>query len=166
MTEVSTDIEPLEPDLWFAALAQLSKRRAEAREGGAESLLRHAFHLLQLTPRPLRGHVQCAVSEETFEALLQAGATDCAALGLVGLTAEIDLHRSAIPGTEAVEARVCLPGQETMPAAAQAQSIALALLGAWANCLLAIRRQSPAAPLPGRARHERPGESHRKSTGH
>ena len=161
-TSPSADIEPLAPELWLAALKQLSERQAA---GGANvgSLLRHAFHLLQLTPLPLRGIVRCQLDEEGFEKLLECGAFDAAAIALVGPPAGFSLRCAIGTRTRVFEAAVHLPGQLHPSADARSDSAASALVGAWSNCLLAIRQRLPEAPAPRPAPHRQPAELHPRS---
>lgn len=162
MTNSSADVEPLAPELWFAALKHLSERQAA---GGAnvESLLRHAFHLLQLTPLPLRGIVRCEQDEEAFERLLECDAYDAAAVALVGPPAGFSLRCAMGTRKQVFEAAVHLPGQLHPSADAHSESAASALVGAWANCLLAIKQRLPGAPAPRPAPHKQPVELHPRS---
>jgi hypothetical protein len=49
------DIEPLGSSLWFDALAKLFQRSNASCGHDVERLLRHAYHLTQLTSRQLAG---------------------------------------------------------------------------------------------------------------
>lgn len=163
MTNPSADIEPLAPELWFAALKHLSERQAA---GGAnvESLLRHAFHLLQLAPLPLRGVVRCELNEEKFERLLECDAFDAAAVALVGPPAGFSLRCAIGTRKRVFEAAVHLPGQLHPSADTRSENAASALVGAWASSLLAIRQRLPEAPAPRPALHKQPVELHPRST--
>lgn len=142
MTHSHLGIEPLEPELWFAALAQLSQYRAQAGADGLGVLLRRAFHLLQLTPGPLKAMVRCPLDEEGFESLLECNAFDAAAIALVGPPAAFTLQRAVGSRPKAFTATVSLPGQLEPPPPAQSANAACALVGAWSNCLLALVQQS------------------------
>jgi hypothetical protein len=78
------DIEPLEPVLWFGAVRKLAQRAERMGDGELERLLRHAYHLLQLTPRHFRSAVATHVSESAFEALLDKELFEEAAHALAG----------------------------------------------------------------------------------
>jgi hypothetical protein len=158
MGDLNDEIEPLEPELWLAALARLAQRQIKAAESEVESLLRHSFHLLQLAPRPLKGMVRCELDEKAFESLLECGAFDSAAVALVAQPAGFELY--CLPGSpeHVVEASVSLPGQSGPPGIASGAGIASALVGAWASCLASLMQQSagdlPIRPIPRKPRAE------------
>jgi len=164
----SQDSEPLEPELWFSALERLSKKLSASNDNDVESMLRHALHLLQLTPGPLKGLVRCEIGEEAFEQFLEQGAFDSATLALVGAPMCYEMSSTLNGGERLIEARAWLPGQSGQPSAASAQSLAVALLGAWSACLVALRRRSLESAdatlhqFPHTARPER----HPKLSGH
>ena len=66
------DVEPLEPVIWFHSIRKMLERGDAVSADALEMLLRHGFHLLQLTPRPLRETIGAEVSEAEFERLLAA----------------------------------------------------------------------------------------------
>lgn len=131
------DIEPLEPKVWLLQLKNLALRSlSEADE--LERALRHALHLAQLTPRPLRHLVNCGVAEDLFEDLLMGGAFDLAALALVGDRLGLRLVRAS-EGLPA-EAEVWFHGEEEEGASGSDASLAVAILQAWLACLAALDR--------------------------
>jgi hypothetical protein len=105
-------------------------------------MLRHAFHLVQLTPGPLKGVVRCEYSESPFEELLEHGAFDSAAVALIGSPICFELNTRLDAGKRVVDAKVWLPNQAGLPKTASAESVASALLGAWSICLVALRQRS------------------------
>lgn len=118
--------------------------------------LRHAFHLVQLTPRSFRHLVNCSLSEDQFEQLLHVGAELPAALALSGQQLGYELQRTG--GGDAVKASVLAP------AAAQrfsfvSHSPAAALFTCWLDHLLWISetasRMQLIHPVPHRYRSER-----------
>jgi hypothetical protein len=127
-------IEPLEPQSWFRALAKLAERTGRASSDEPEPLLRHAYHLLQLAPRPLGDTVRSDLTEAKYEQLLDCGAFEAAAVGLVGRPMNYAIFR---PQADLFEAQVCLPGQ-ARPIVARAPSLPMALLAAWTQCLAAL----------------------------
>lgn len=165
MTKLRVEIEPLEPELWFAALAQLSRRLASAAGSGVENLLRHAYHLVQLAPAPLRTVLRCELDEASFEALLESGAVDSAAVALVGPPAGFSLRCTTGSQRRIFQASVNIAGQSKPPADTSSESLACALLGAWVDALLALKQRSsgdrPSRPVLRRL----PGESHPNSIG-
>lgn len=127
-------VEPLEADLWFRRIEII----ANGALGSLENALRHASHLLRLTPRPLRPLVGLSTNDDTFEALLDAADLDTAARHLV-----------AQPGSLGIE-----EGSEVAPVKATIQcsilhrtvrgtgeTAAQAILDAWTSWLLAIRAE-------------------------
>ena len=76
------DIEPLEPAHWFARFRSLQARTLDDPNVLGASL-RHAFHLVQLAPRPLRHIVRCDLTELQFEELLLGDQFFPAVLALV-----------------------------------------------------------------------------------
>lgn len=163
VTKLGVEIEPLEPDLWFAALAQLSRRRAAAAGGGVETLLRHAYHLVQLAPAPLRTVVRSDLDEVSFEALLECEAFDSAAMALVGPPAGFTLRCATGSRRRLFHASVQIDGQPKPLAEAPMESLACALLGAWINALLALRQRSTGDRSLGPALHTPPAGLHPKS---
>jgi hypothetical protein len=163
MIQPSADIEPLEPELWFAALEQLSRRQAKAEDGSVENLLRHAFHLIQLASEALRTAVRCALDEDSFERLLDSEAFDSAAVALVGPPAGFALSCAVGNRHRVFHATVRLPGQLKPSGDARSESAARALLAAWANSLLALKQRSIEDLPPRPARHRPPVGLHPKS---
>jgi hypothetical protein len=129
--------EPLAPATWFLALERLAQRHTMAAGRDLEAMLRHAFHLLQLTPRHLTHLVQTNLDEAAFERLLEAEAFDSAAIGLLGSPAAFAVSVTE----EGAEARVCLPSQ-TDPTIARSISFASALFRAWVQSLVALKARS------------------------
>ena len=151
------DVEPLEPVIWFHSIRKMLERGDAVSADALEMLLRHGFHLLQLTPRPLRETIGAEVSEAEFERLLTAKAFESAAERLVSPPLAYALRR---PRVGLYEAEVRLPG-ETGATLAQGPSFALALLRAWGTCLLALEeRAATLASARPRDRHTRRGERH------
>ena len=69
------DIEPLPECLWFERIELIARREFPS----TEHALRHALHLLQLTPRQFRPPEYNALDEAHYEALLEAGDLEAAA---------------------------------------------------------------------------------------
>ncbi len=135
-------VEPLAPQSWFRALGKLAERVDGATSDQHETLLRHAYHLLLLTPRPLKSIVRSDLTEANYEQLLDCGAFEAAAVGLIGRPVTYAIRRRE---ADLVEAQVCLPGQ-ARPITARAAGLAMALLAAWTQCLVAL--EADAAPHP------------------
>jgi hypothetical protein len=131
-------IEPLDPQSWFRALGKMAERVGEASSDQHESLLRHAFHLLQLAPRPLRSLVRTDLTEAQYEQLLDCEAFESAAVGLVGHPMTYAIFRLK---ADLFEAQASLPGP-ARPILVRAPTLALALLAAWAQCLVALEAGS------------------------
>ena len=147
------DIEPLETATWFGELEKLARPRATPTNAALARLLRRAFHLLQLTPRPLRGTIRSDLTEERLEALLAVDAFDSAAIGLVGQPIAFGIF-TAEPGL--FEAHIRLPNQ-LEPTSVRAPILAAAVLDAWLKSLIALKDR---ALTP---RTENPHEAPRKA---
>ena len=133
------DIEPLEPALWFGALKKLALLLDETTGNEElERLLRHAYHLLQLTPRPLRLSIKSDLSESKFERLLEDRAFKAAAKARVGQPMTYAVTRLK---SDLFEAKVSLPRQ-TGSVAVRSDDFATALLAGWARCLIALEARS------------------------
>lgn len=167
-TGSSSDIEPLEPELWFQAIERLSNKISASDDNDVPSMLRHALHLVQLTPGPLRGTVRCEISEENFEEFLECGALASAATALIGSPMCYAIDCDLRAGMRVIEAKAWLSGQAARPQGVSGDSVAAALLGAWTGCLIALRRRSlaPEDSVPHQFPHKAPPEPRPKLTGH
>ena len=133
------EIQPLEPELWFQALGKLAVRAVDTPAAESESLLRHAFHLLQLAPGPLKHMVRTELSESEYEHLLECEAFESAAIRLIGYPMTYTLMRCQ---ADIVEAEVKLPdSSDAQPV--RASNLALATIGSWAASLARLQTVSP-----------------------
>lgn len=153
----SEDIEPLETGLWTQRIGQLAGWPV-ADQAGMERILRHAFHLVQLAPRPLRHLIHCTCAEGEFETLLEAGAFDAAALRLIGHRTPFILRKTA--GDEGATAEAwqggvwpsrVWPGADGDRPGASGPSLALALLRAWIGWISTLDGSEDEAPRGPRA---------------
>ena len=129
--KMAKDIEPLPSDLWFDRIEMIANGELKNTEHG----LRHALHLLQLTPREFRPPEYDLIDEVGFEALLSKGDLDAAARRLV---AAPTLHVSSRPVGEAVEVTIaCRTTAQSITGTGD--TFAEALLQAWAKCLMMMR---------------------------
>ena len=129
------DIEPLPECLWFERIELIARREFPS----TEHALRHALHLLQLTPRQFRPPEYNALDEAHYEALLEAGDLEAAARRLV--TAPT-LSVSAAPAAGGVKVAIrCSRLNRTL--VGEGDSVADAIRHAWAECLLMLREDGP-----------------------
>jgi hypothetical protein len=128
------DVEPLEPRSWFRMIGKLAAQLEGAPSDRHEPLLRHAYHLLELAPRPLRGMIRSDLTAARYEQLLDCGALESAVVGLVGHPMAYEVARLR---TDLHEAEVRLPGQ-VKPTLARGPSAPIALLAAWTQCLASL----------------------------
>lgn len=152
-------IEPLSPALWFQRIEKV----ANGELANIENALRHASHLLQITPEPFRHVVRLAIHENRFEALLEAGDFDSAARHLVAqptaLTVEEDHDEPRVKATIS-----CAILNRTI--VGTGETVASAILSAWTTCLLALGtefgsdRVSVLRPLEHTRRSERDRRLH------
>jgi hypothetical protein len=128
---MTAEIVPLAPELWF--------RRIEMIAGGelrsVEHSLRHAAHLLQLTPVPLRQQVRLSLNEDVFEGLLEAGEFDTAARYLVAQPTALSIDEDSGGPIRAVIRCAILK----RAVHGTGDTVAAAVLDAWTVCLLSLR---------------------------
>ena len=101
-----TSIEPLGDDTWFGSVWRL-RGLALGDQATIARALRHAYHLIQLTPHALRASVSAALDERAFEDLLEDEIHDIAAQALVGAPAGLAVVRQ--PNSRAIFAEVRFP---------------------------------------------------------
>ena len=145
MTE---DIEPLAPALWFRRIEMI--RRGELRN--IEDSLRHASHLLRLTPRPFRHVMRLSLDEEAFEALLEAGELDTAAKHLIAQPTALTIDEGRAGNIRATISCVILD----RAIHGTGDEVASAILDAWTTCVLALRDEfgEDLINLPDQARQK------------
>lgn len=125
------EVGPLDASLWFCRIGMIARR-----ELAIENSLRHAAHLLQMAPLPLRPVVRLATDEDRFEALLDAGDFDAAARHLVAQPTALTLEPSS-DGTQVAAAISCVVLKRVITGVGETE--ATAILDAWTTCLLAIK---------------------------
>ncbi|WP_137680733.1 hypothetical protein [Aurantiacibacter suaedae] len=117
-------LEPLHPKLWRRRLHAIVTALTIVRDIDDSACLRRLYHLLALTPEPLRQWFAPSLSEDMFEqVLLQSCRT--AALSLIGkafdLALTVDRHGEGV----AVTLRL---GEADVEVAAQGSSLARAVV--------------------------------------
>lgn len=154
------DIEPLSPALWFERIEMIA--RGELRS--VENSLRHAAHMLQLTPGPFREVVHMSLNEDAFEALLDAGEWDTAARHLVAQPTALSVEQDSDGPVRAVISCVILK----RAIHGHGDTVAAAVLDAWTTCLLALRTEFGAdlVKLPDQPQHTDQSGQHRQFSPH
>jgi hypothetical protein len=94
---------------------------------------RHAAHLAQLAPRTFRKHVGLATNEDAFEALLDSGELDAAALFLLPSPFNVERDANGVSMSAATKCALL-----NCAFNGNGETIADAVLGAWTTCLLAL----------------------------
>jgi hypothetical protein len=157
---MTDDLEPLAPALWFCRIEMI----ARGDLGNIERSLRHAAHLLQLTPLPFRDVVRMALDEESFEALLECGELDTAARHLIAQPTALTVKQDPDGSVEAVISCVILK----RAIHGSGHTVAAAILNAWTTCLLALRDEFGPDLLTLTDQRPRRGQSgrHRRSILH
>ncbi len=157
-------IEPLEPALWFERFALLGSRAQDSGLEMPEPLLRHFFHLVQLTPAPLVHLCGVQVCEASFEQLLEMEHYDCAALLLLGQGFDFAISKS-VDG-RAVTVTLSLADGEP-ESTATAGALPQAVLVAYCACMDALRdRASRILRTTDRVRQTSRSAPHRRSMTH
>lgn len=129
-----------------------------------EDSLRHAAHLLQLTPAPLREHVRLSLDEDVFEGLLEAGEFDTAARYLVAQPTALSVDKDRA-GTIRAVIRCAILKRAIQ---GTGDTVAAAVLDAWTSCLLSLRAKFGADLLNLEDRPPRRDQSgrHRRFSSH
>lgn len=124
-------VDSIEPALWFRRIEMIARGELPS----VENSLRHAAHLLQLTPTPFRPIVGLSLEERAFEALLEAGEFDTAARYLIAQPTALAVDED---GDGLVKATIgCVILNRAIYG--QGDTVATAILAAWTSCLLALR---------------------------
>ena len=147
-----TEIEALDRNTWERALTELSGRSVKGE--CISRSLRHAFHLVQLTPSSLTHVVRCSLNEAKFENLLETEAFGEAALALLGDRLDYSLSHSASAGD--VFAKVWYSEYQERCERTR-DSAAAALFTAWMGCILSVcrREQEPVQSVIQLSDHRR-----------
>jgi hypothetical protein len=123
-------VEPLPSELWFKRLEMI----ASGELASVENALRHASHLLLLAPISYRNIVRLTIEEIRFEKLLDLRDLDGAARHLIAHPLALTLSADG----ERVQATVSCPVLGH-PVRVSGDTVASAIVGAWATCLPALR---------------------------
>lgn len=122
---------PLDDAIWFQRIEMIRNRDLPS----TENALRHALHLLQLTPLQFRPRGCPEINETAFERLLAAGQFEHAARLLVAAPA---LSVTATCDGDFAKAAIkCRVLNRTIRG--EGQTVADAILQAWSECLLMLR---------------------------
>ena len=122
---------PLEADIWFQRIEMI--RNGELPS--TENALRHALHLLQLTPHELRPRERPDIDEEGYEGLLVAGEFEQAARVLVSAPT---LSVTTTPAGDCVRVGVkCSAMNHTL--FGEGPTVADAILQVWSEYLLLLQ---------------------------
>ena len=128
---MSDSIEPLIPRLWFERI----ERIAQGHLGSVENALRHALHLLQLTPLEFRPSECAAIDEDAYETLLASGEFEQAARCLVSAPT---LSVTACSARDQARVGVqCSTLNQTF--FGEGPTVADAILQVWSDYLLMLR---------------------------
>lgn len=135
MKQLQKDMEPLPVGLWFERIELIARRDFPS----TENALRHALHLLQLSPREFRPREYRQLDEGHYEALLEAGDLEGAARQLVAAPT-LSVSTTSTPCGVRVAIR-CNTLDRTL--IGEGDSVADAILQAWSECLLMLRQAGP-----------------------
>ena len=127
--------EPLHPEAWFSSLRRLADAVDNLDSADSEMLLRQAYHIVRLTPAPLRSFFKTKLSEADLESLLTCKAYESAIFGLLGPPLALDISRDL--HSHEVRATVAIDDDEVCGSGAH-HSAAKAALSAWAKCVVKL----------------------------
>lgn len=154
--------EPLDLTTWLAEIERVLDDLNGASAAEAERLIRRSFYLSHLAPPPLWSVVASPQSEAAFERMLEDMAPDEAVDGLIGRRLEL---RTA--DRHGLVAAVLTAQDWGVTGHWESRSPAIAIVGAWVKCALALADRigagtAPELTDPRRSRSSR----HLKSTEH
>jgi hypothetical protein len=135
-------VEPLASELWFERIEKI----ANGKMASIEHALRHASHLLQLTPAPFREVVKLAIAEDRFEALLEAEDFDTAARRLIAQPTALSVVHGQSEGSIRATISCSILNRAIH---GTGDTVASAILDAWTTCLLGLRSEYGADLLSG-----------------
>ena len=124
--------EPLSLSLWFQRIAVV----AAGELGNIENSLRHAAHLVQLTPVPFRKVIPPLFDEDAFEALLESGDFDTAARLLFVSPTTVFIETSS---DDSPLRAVIACARLKRAVDGTGETAAAAILDAWAKWLVTLR---------------------------
>lgn len=130
-------IDPLPLDIWFQRLEWIEAQLTGTGSVACPRLLRHAFHMLELTPEPLRPFIKAEIAEKEFEALLAKELFEDAVVLLVvppfKLSVFSDEDGDFAAVSELKETAITGSGRHAL--------YTVAVLQSWMRCLLALKRE-------------------------
>lgn len=129
------ELEPLEPQLWFAEIRGIRSRVLTLDGEAPDAIIRKSFYLIELAPAPLKLVIAATIDETRLERLLAAGSYDEAALALMNSSFRVVFTEH--PNEPRCEARMELIGHQC-EGTGVGQSRAKAAIAAWADCLLCL----------------------------
>ncbi|MDD3799412.1 MAG: hypothetical protein PHE36_09575 [Novosphingobium sp.] len=128
--------DPLPADLWFTEIGKLEESCLHDGSDTSGSIVRRAFQLARLAPRPIGRILASPVSENEIEAMLERGETTEAAATVVGSGGKVGLP----PRQGAGRCVASFGLGDERPVSVEAGSPALALVGAWARFFMTVRK--------------------------
>ena len=140
--------EPLHPETWFSRLHKLAELVEDLDGADCETLIRQAFHIVLLTPAPLRAQFRTDLDDEGLEALLKCKAYEAAVFRLVGPPLALEISRGL--RSNEVHANIAIDEDAVCGSGAHV-TVTKAVLAAWTKCLVKlsdVARQEPQASNP------------------
>ena len=127
--------EPLHPETWFARLQRLADAIEDLDNAKSENLIRQAYHIVQLTPAPLRHLFRTPLGEDELESLLKCEAYESAIFELLSPPLAIEISRDL--HSKKIHAKIAIDDEEVCGSGAHS-SAAKAALSAWTKCLVKL----------------------------
>lgn len=140
-------IEPLDPATWFLRVERLLDFAGKLDDERHDVVIRTAYHLVVLAPGPLRELFPRSIDEDGIEALLECGGHESAILALIGRKVAFRAERES--GSDIVEVVMSLE-PDSIAVKGRHETLAMAMLKAWAQSLVNFGKTARALNRAGR----------------
>ena len=127
--------EPLHPETWFSRLQKLADLVDDLDNAESEMMIRQAFHIVHLTPAPLRHLFKTDLDDAELEGLLRCEAYESAIFRLLGPPLALEISRGL--HSDDVHAKIEIDDGEVCGGGAH-PNVTKASIAAWTKCLVKL----------------------------